>query len=166
MQQRLRVASDTLYTDLVMAGGGAYIGRQAGPLNYFFAPVLPFRDGVINADPAGTFKTGTITLMYVPSTSAQTSISQPMPDASAALKVNVEPGCPQNDSMCGFQPGMTVLIYDESGAYDTFTITAVQGGAGYLRHNLNPLSKSPTPPGRKWFRSPATRTSSTSRHFS
>ena len=141
MQQRLRVASDTLNKNLIMAGGGVYIGRQAGPLNYYFAPVLPFRDGVINADPAGTFKTDAITLMYVPSTASQTSISQAIPDASALLTVNVEPGCPQNDGMCGFEPGMTVLVYDDSGAHDIFTIGGVQGGAAQLRHNSNPLSK-------------------------
>ena len=97
-----------------MAGGGAYIGRLAGPLNYFFAPVLPFRDGVINADPAGTFKTDAITLMYVPST-AFADQHQPAGiwTRPALLTVNAEPGCPQNDGLCGFEQGMNVLIYDE-----------------------------------------------------
>ena len=45
LQQRLRVAQDTLYKDLVMAGAGAYLGEQTGSLIYYFPPVLPFRQG-------------------------------------------------------------------------------------------------------------------------
>src|SRR2546425_13214185 len=48
MQQRLRVGSDTLYKDLVMAGAGAYNGSLSGSLAYFFAPVLPYRNGSAN----------------------------------------------------------------------------------------------------------------------
>ena len=85
MQQRLRVAQDTLYKDLVMAGAGAYLGGQTGSLIYFFAPVLPFRQGAIGDAPAGSFAraadgvldtTDTITVIYVPSTTAQTTLAR------------------------------------------------------------------------------------------
>src|SRR5439155_22147426 len=74
MQQRLRVGTDMLYKDLVMAGAGAYNGSMTGSLAYFFAPVLPYRNGSANDDPAGTFKSNVITLMYVPNTSEQTTL--------------------------------------------------------------------------------------------
>ena len=45
MQQRLRVAEDTLAHSLLAAGAGAYAGRQSGPLVMYFPPVLPFRQG-------------------------------------------------------------------------------------------------------------------------
>ena len=45
MQQRIRVASDALYRDLVMAGAGAYQGAHSGPLDFFVASVMPFRQG-------------------------------------------------------------------------------------------------------------------------
>ena len=140
-QQRLRVATDTLYKDLVMAGGGAYSGTQAGTLSYFFASVLPYRQGLTLDDPPGTYKTDTITLMYVPTTSAQTTISQPMPASSSELKVNSEPQCDKADCLCGFKGGMNVLIYDDTGSYDNFTITEVQCPAAHLQHNLNDLAK-------------------------
>src|SRR3954471_19830854 len=60
MQQRLRVGADTLYKDLVMAGNGAYQGSMSGSLMYMFAPVMPFRQGSLNDDPPGTFKSDTI----------------------------------------------------------------------------------------------------------
>ena len=62
MQQRLRVATDTLYANLLMAGAGAYAGTQAGALHRFFAPVLPFRRGAVRNAAAGSFTTDTITL--------------------------------------------------------------------------------------------------------
>jgi type II secretory pathway pseudopilin PulG len=142
MQQRLRVSADTLARDLMMAGSGAYSGAQSGSLGYYFAPVLPFRQGLLNDDPPGTFKSDTITLLYVPPTNSQTSISQPMPQTSAELKVNAEPGCPAADELCGFKEGDDVLIFDPNGSYDTFTITNVQEPALHLQHNMNDLSTS------------------------
>lgn len=137
MQQRLRVAQDTLYHDLVMAGAGSYAGRNAGSLAYFFATILPFRQGLLNGDAPGTFKSGTITLIHVPTTASQTTTSQVMPAQSAELTVNADAGCPVNDASCGFSAGMTVLIYDDSGSYELFTVTDADGPALHLRHNLN-----------------------------
>src|SRR3954471_781029 len=79
MQQRLRIGADTLYKDLVMAGGGAYQGKSTGSLGYYFAPIMPFRSGSTADDPVGTFKTDTITIIYVPPTVAQTSLASKGP---------------------------------------------------------------------------------------
>src|SRR2546423_2290441 len=141
MQQRLRVSTDTLARDLVMAGSGAYSGAFAGSLAYFFAPVLPFRQGLVNDDPPGTFRTDTITMMYVPTTNSQTSIATDMPSTSAELKVTAETNCPAGDELCGVVENDNVMIFDDSGSYDTFTITNVQDSALHLQHNLNDLSK-------------------------
>ena len=146
MQQRLRIGVDTLTRDLIMAGAGAYSGTQSGSLTGFFAPIQPSRQGSLAQydDGPGAYKSDAITLYYVPSTSSQTSISQAMPNQSAELKVNPEPGCPANDNLCGFKEGMSILIYDDTGAYDTMTITQVQNGnAAHLQHNQQgDLSKS------------------------
>lgn len=149
MQQRLRVASDVLYKDLIMAGNGAYQGANSGSLVYMFAPVLPFRQGTTNDDPAGTFKTDTVTLMYVPPTIAQTSLSTQGPSLnSSEIGVNAEPGCPAGDPLCGFKVGMTVMMYDDSGNYDVFTITNVQaGGQLHLQHNNDKLTYTGYAPG-------------------
>src|SRR3954447_10094621 len=72
MQQRLRVTADTLSRDLTAAGAGAYAAGRLGPLVRFFAPVLPFRQGLAGDDAVATFRTDTITLITVPTTAAQT----------------------------------------------------------------------------------------------
>src|SRR4029079_16433609 len=141
MQQRLRVATDSLYKDLVMAGNGAYQGSMSGSLMYMFAPVMPFRQGSRNDDPPGTFKSDTVTLVYVPPTFAQTSLSTKSRSLnSVEIGVNPEPGCPSGDPLCGFKEGMVVLMYDDSGNFDLFTITNVQDNAMHLQHNLDKLS--------------------------
>ena len=63
LQQRLRVAADALYSDLLEAGNGLNQGSRAGPLTDFLAPILPLRQGRRNADAAGTYKTSTITML-------------------------------------------------------------------------------------------------------
>ena len=100
MQQRLRIAVETLKKDLLMAGAGTYSGNnKLGSLGQYVATILPDREGNITPDPPGTFKCTTtycsslaasdaITIMYVPPTSAQTTLRDPMPQNSAELKVN------------------------------------------------------------------------------
>jgi hypothetical protein len=135
MQQRLRVGVDTLNRDLLNAGAGIYSGPAVGALGNFFAPVMPYRVGAVGSDPPGTFRTDAITLLSVPETCAQTTISQAMPRNSNELKVNPEPGCPANDQLCCFAEGMQVVIFDSSGAWNTFTITSVQTPAMHLQRH-------------------------------
>jgi hypothetical protein len=142
MQQRLRVGSDTLFKELVMAGAGPYQGPVRGSLVNFFAPILPRRIGRLNPDPFATFKSDTITLSYIPNSYSQTTLSDPMPNVSAELKVHPENNCPGNGvNLCGFTAGMDVIIFDDTGHFDLFTITNVQDAAGHLQHRGSQMSK-------------------------
>ena len=71
MQQRLRVAADTLYQRLVAAGAGAYGGATAGPLSDNVAPILPYRAVGASPDPPGTFRSDAVTILSVPRNGAQ-----------------------------------------------------------------------------------------------
>jgi prepilin-type N-terminal cleavage/methylation domain-containing protein len=149
MQQRLRVGTMFLSNDLVMAGAGSPAGSNLmGTLVNYFAPIQPYRLGMIGSDPeAGVFyRPDALTIMYVPPNAPQTSLSEPMPQPSAELKVSVQPNCPVGDELCGFQEGMRILIFDETGAYDDMTLTEVQTVSLHLQHNKavagNELSKS------------------------
>ena len=143
MQQRLRVAADTVQKDLVMSGAGMYSGGMVGTLDAYFSPLLPHIVGTVNPDPAGTFHANpqcpatcasAVTIMYVPTTTAQTTISTDMPTPSAELKVDPQPGCPVGDDLCGFKTGMRVLIMNLDGDYDIFSVTNVQTDALHLQH--------------------------------
>jgi hypothetical protein len=135
MQQRMRVGNETLSKELMMAGAGPYQGPVTGTLVNFFAPILPRRIGRVNPDAGTVFKDDTITLSYIPNSYSQTTISQSMPNVSAELKVTPQPNCPASgDALCGFSDGMDVIIFDQSGNFDLFTITKVQDNAAHLQH--------------------------------
>jgi Tfp pilus assembly protein PilW len=137
MQQRMRVAQEMLFKELVMAGAGPYQGATTGSLVNFFAPVIPRRTGRINPDPtqgSGSFKSNAITLAYIPNSYSQSTISQPMPPNSVELKVTQQSNCPKKDPLCGFETGMAVILFDSSGHFDNFTVTQTQSDAAHLQH--------------------------------
>jgi Tfp pilus assembly protein PilW len=138
LQQRLRVAVDVLTRDLMMAGAGAYVNGHAGPLNRGVAPVLPFRRGAIGSDPAGTFKTDTITLLHVPTTSAQTALAADFVPGSLTMQVAPRAGCAAGVNLCGFSAGMTMLAFDGAGAFQTMTVAAVVDPVSQLRTTASP----------------------------
>jgi prepilin-type N-terminal cleavage/methylation domain-containing protein len=142
MQQRLRVGTDRLYNGIIVAGAGVYSGSAVGNLGQFFAPVLPYRAGMLNSDPSRGvfFRTDAITIFHVPTTASQCTIREQMPQPSSEVKVNAEPGCPASDPLCGFEENMRVVIFDDTGSYDFFTITEVQPAALHLQHRppINP----------------------------
>ena len=147
MQQRLRVGTMFLANDLMMSGAGSPAGAHLmGTLANYFAPVKPYRTGMLSSDPdLGVFYRGdAITIMYVPPNSPQTTLSDNMPQPSSELKVAPQPNCPPDDDLCGFTVGMRTLIFDETGAYDDMTVTQVQD-SNHLQHNKsvpgNSLSK-------------------------
>jgi type II secretory pathway pseudopilin PulG len=143
MQQRIRVGAEMLYKDLLMAGAGPYQGATTGNLTNFFAPILPYRTGKLNPDPASNvfYRPDAVSLVYVPNTASQTSISTPMPNVSAEIKVNPQPNCPKADALCGFNEGMSLLIFDSTGSWDSFEVTKVQTEALHLQHRGELLSK-------------------------
>jgi hypothetical protein len=139
IQQRLRVGVDVLTHDLAMAGAGAYSGPQSGSLIGYFAPVLPFRQGRMAAydDGTGVFRTNALTILYVPSTAAQTTVRGGMTSGSSTIAVNADAGCPLNgasvDPLCGFNANIpNVLVYDTTGAFDTFAVASVNAAGGQL----------------------------------
>lgn len=144
LQQRLRVGIDTLQKDLVMAGAGTYNGESAGALSYFIAPIMPYRAFGEPPDSVNGifFRDDVVSLLYVPPTPSQTSISQAMPPKSAEIKVNPQPNCPPAKGMelCGFSQGDQAIIFDVSGNWDMFVITAVQSDALHMQHRNDDFS--------------------------
>jgi prepilin-type N-terminal cleavage/methylation domain-containing protein len=152
LQQRLRIGAQFLADDLIMAGSGSpSASPQVGTLTNFFAPIQPYRLGMINSDPdMGVFyRSDAITIMYIPPGAPQTTLSGNMPQPSSELDVTRQPNCPPSEPpLCGFKDGQRIIIFDETGAYDDMTVTEVQNGSLKLQHNKsvvgNELSKAYT----------------------
>ena len=143
MQQRLRVAADTLVADLLMAGSGPSSGPLAGPLINALAPVLPYRQGSRRGDAPGSYKTDSVTLILVPPRASQTTIRDAVPQTALVLTANADAGCPppRPNVFCGFASGTTAILYDETGSYDVITIEEVAGPALTIRPRSPTLSK-------------------------
>lgn len=138
MQQRLRVGSYTLLSELASAGAGAAAGTDVGSLAALLPPLLPYRLGPASADPPGTFKPDTITVLSVPPLAVQTTIAQAISTDVTTAIINGIAGCPMagsaRDPACGFTAGATALVSDASGAIDFFSVASVSGSTLSLRH--------------------------------
>lgn len=129
VQQRARVAAETVGRDLAAAGAGIYAGSQAGLVAV--PGVLPRQLGVTGDGP-DTVRADAITIISVPSTSAQTTTSAVVSPASQTLSVNNAPNC-GGKPVCGLTAGTDVLLADGAGHFDIFRITAVTGAVAALR---------------------------------
>jgi hypothetical protein len=129
VQQRARVAAETVARDLAAAGAGVYAGPQSGLVAV--PGVLPRQLGVTGDNP-DTVRADAITIISVPSTGAQTTTSAVVSPASQTLSVNNAPNC-GGKALCGLTAGTDVLLTDGAGHFDVFRITGVAGAAAALR---------------------------------
>ena len=127
MQQRLRVAIDAVTKDLMMAGAGMDLGAAAGPLDHFFAPVLPYRIGAWQPGEPGSFDTRVISIVFVPQGAPQTTTMDSLVGATSDVRIKLGAGCPVTDTLCGFREEMGAVVFDDSGAHDFFTVRAAAG---------------------------------------
>jgi len=132
MQQRLRVAVDTLFADGTVAGAGPSTGDHPGALTNAFAPVLPFRRG---HDAAGSpaFVGDAITLLSVPPFAARSTLAADLWPGVATAQLAPESGCAPGERFCRFAAGSTVLVYDDAGAVDVLNVAAVDDESGWLQ---------------------------------
>jgi type II secretory pathway pseudopilin PulG len=128
VQQRLRVAVESVRQDLLRAGAGPSRGTASGPLARMLPPIVPARLGLLGADPALSFHPDRITLLYVPETGAQTALATAMVDPAAPMPIDGNaPGCAPVRA-CDFAVGDHALIVEPAGpgsGYETFSVAAV-----------------------------------------
>lgn len=128
LQQRFRLAVESVRRDLLQAGAGATLGTARGPLTRVLPPIVPARLGAMAADPELSFFDDRVTILYVPDTRAQTALTAPMLDAAAPLAVDGNaPGCAPVRA-CEFRVGDRALVFEPGSAgspYETFSIAAV-----------------------------------------
>ena len=143
MQQRLRVAVETMRHDVMLAGAGPIRGPSSAPLNQVFPPILPARIGMTGSDSELSFHPDRISVVYVPADGPETRLIADMASASSPIAIDgTPPGC-RAASACDFTVGTDVLIYDAGGvgaAHEVFTVGAVDA-AGNLVTPSAPLSR-------------------------
>ena len=126
-QQRLRVATEAIRHDLIMAGAGPSRGAAYGPLISVLPPVIPARIGISGADPELTARGDLLSIVYVPEAREQAVLRSTMGTASSPLAIDGSPVC-AGGSACGFAVGDRAIVYDasrEGGPYEFLTVGAV-----------------------------------------
>ena len=131
-QQRLRVGVDVLVRDLAAAGAGGDSGALAGPLGRYLPPVLPRRLGGRVSDPPGVALADAITILHVPVSSSQTTLASSLTSLTATL-LHL-PGCPIGRPACGLGVNDGLVLFDDEGHFDLFTVLAATGTDATLRH--------------------------------
>lgn len=112
VQQRARIALQTLGAELALAGAGLDRGLQAGPLAQYFPPVLPSADGGL-------------TIWYVSSRRAQTTLAAPLAPGATDAPIRPADACPAEDPGCAFSPASTAIVFDGRGCHDVLRVDAV-----------------------------------------
>jgi len=135
VQQRLRMAVESMRHDIMLAGAGPSRGPDRGPLVRVFPPIRPARTGVTGADPELSFHSDRISIVYVPDEAAESKLTAEMPAAAAPITIDGSaPGC-RPSTACGFVTGGHAVIYEPGaagGAYELFAVGAVDLAASTL----------------------------------
>ena len=142
VQQRIRVAIESLQRDLLMAGAGTSAGPALGPLNSAMAPVMPYRAfGALPDQSQGVyFRRDVMSLAYVPSTPAQARLSNALPAGAVDVHITQEANCPAPTAtrVCGLEAGSHVMVFDRDGHWDVFAVDGVGVASALLRHRGPP----------------------------
>jgi hypothetical protein len=131
-QQRLRTVVDVLSEELYDVGAGVDTGTLAGPLGRFLPPVIPRLMGLNRSDPPGLVRQDAMTLLRVPAAGAQSALSAPLVMPTARLLAL--PGCPATLPACGLTPGDGLVVFDDQGHFDVFSVISALGLDADLRH--------------------------------
>ena len=121
LQQRARVSVDALAAELRAAAAGP----PSGPLSRYFAAVEPRAA----ADPPGTASASALTVRYVPPNGAHSRLSQPLAPGVPTAFVETASPCPVGTTACGFNAGMTAVVFDPSSAASFVSVDAIAPGA-------------------------------------
>lgn len=112
LQQRARVALQTLGAELGLAGAGLDRGPHAGALALSFPPIGPSGDGGI-------------TIWYVTGRAAQAVLAAPLAQTATDVLILTAGGCPVTDPGCAFTTASTAIVFDGHGCHDALRIDAV-----------------------------------------
>ena len=109
LQQRARIATQVIATELARAGAGVDSGPLAGPLAGRFAPVSASADGGL-------------TIWYLSGGAAQARLSAPLAADALAATIALDAACAA--ASCGLAPDTTAVIFDNSGCHDLARVDA------------------------------------------
>jgi Tfp pilus assembly protein PilV len=136
LQQRLRVAVSRMQHDVALAGAAPVRGAPLlGPLSDHLPPVRPARTGEVRRDPALSFFSDRISLVFAAEAYSQTLLSAAAMAGQSTIFLDANaPGCPR-DGVCGLSAGRRVVVFEPgsgSGRHEVFTVAAADATTGSI----------------------------------
>jgi len=123
LQQRARLALQTLDGELRGAGAGRDRGSMAGPLVRAFPPITPSADGGI-------------TMWTVTSTDAQATVATTADPGATVVALNDSAGCAPGNAACAFAAGTRALAFTSDGCRTVMRVAGVTADALQLTDPL------------------------------
>lgn len=123
--QRARTGLAAVTEDLAFAGGGPWRTSDPGPLVRWMAPVQPRRLGPLDADPEQDAFADRLTIITARPDGPQADIGDAA-SADTPAPLIAGPWCPPVDDTCGFSPDGQAMVFDRSGAFDPFVVSAAE----------------------------------------
>src|SRR5262249_26197719 len=114
LQQKARLALQSVGGDLRGAGAGPEHGSPAGPLVRHFPPVAPSIGGGIP-------------IWTVPSPDAQGTVDLPAAPGATTVALRDSAGCPANEAACAFAAGDSAIAFTADGCRTALRLAAVAG---------------------------------------
>jgi hypothetical protein len=145
LRLRLRAAAEAVSADLQGAGSGPVNGVFGRALGGFAPTVFPIRLGS-RGDPPGSARPDALTVISTAGVGAAAQLAAVFVPAVGVAQIAAIPGCPAGDLACGVRVGLSVLIVDEHGLWDLFTVTTVTDASLGLRPR-GTISGRPFPAG-------------------
>jgi prepilin-type N-terminal cleavage/methylation domain-containing protein len=123
LQQRARVAMQTLASDVMAAGAGLDRTGRAGPLVRYFPPVAPAIGGGL-------------TLWFASNRDAQAALAEPVAVGATQVTLADNGVCPVGQPACGFSAATTAILFDAGGCRDVLRINSVAADALQFQNPL------------------------------
>jgi hypothetical protein len=133
IQQRARVAADVLTRALFEAGAGPPAGPARGSLARYLPPVVPRRIGRRNADAPAVVRADAFTTLRAARDTQHAVLQFAAAAGTSTIEIAAAPSC--DLPACGFVRGTNVVLFDETGSHDVFTVTDVAGQSLSLGHH-------------------------------
>lgn len=171
VQQRMRVGSDRIQSDLQKGGAGIYAAGMfkywgaaltnggmntagAGSLKFFMPAVFPRRINVDRTlqDASTVVRSDMISIVGVPPSRTQAMIwfGSGMLTTSDNFTVAYGSGCPLNDPICGIKQNERMMIYDDNANWDLFTVAGVPTDNGQPNNYMRTGTVGHTPAQTTW----------------
>ncbi len=146
IQARARAAVELMTRDLVLAGAGVGAGEQRGTLVAAFAPVVPRRIGVRDADLVDVARADAISMSDVPGRAPAAVLRDSLSGTAPWVVLDTPPPCPLGDPMCGLRAGDPIVVFDGLGHHDFFVVGTPSAGGAPLQYR-EPGTTFPYAPG-------------------